>query len=162
MFWQVAFVLGILGLVSHGNDQHNSIVSIKTENNHYFASIYTSLEIQTVYTNTFDYPVYITGCHRISGGIEKLINSTWVFTYPRSIFPCGGIRAQVNPQEALLDTFVIYWNDLYFENPDFSIEGEYRIVWEIYSSPDDETYVNRETLLPLEQRTSNIFRIEPL
>jgi hypothetical protein len=162
IFWRTTFLLGIMSLPTLGNVQNSSVASIQTEYKHYFASTYTTLEIQTVYTNPFDHPVYLPGCRGITKGIEKLIDNEWVYIYP-SHFACGTKPIpQVNANATYIDSF-INWNEIFYVNPGFIIDGEYRIVWEVYSSLDDEKeYVNRETRLPLEQRISNTFRIEPL
>ncbi len=146
-----------------GNVQEVHNPAIQTEYSHYFANTYTTLEIQTIYTNPFDQAVYLPGCRGITKDMQKLVDNKWIYI-PRSHFACGTEPLpQVNPGGTLVDAFDINWDDIFLENPEFEIEGEYRIVWRIYAGLDVEReYADLDTLLPLEQRVSNTFRIEKL
>jgi hypothetical protein len=134
---------------------------IQTEYNHYVFNIPTPLKIQTTFINLHNYFVYLPGCRGITKGIEKFVNGQWVYIYPRSHFACGTYPIpRVNPDEILTDIFVIKWDDLFFENPGFRVPGECRIVWQIYKANSDTNVEISGTLLTVEQRISNTFRIE--
>lgn len=122
------------------------------------------VEIGYRFTNPTDSSVYVHKCQVTDQPIiERWNGQEWVDAYSPPQLACLEQPTAIAPDATYTDTLEMAspskpGNPGQFK-PD-TIRGHYRLVWEVYRNVDPETY-HVSGLLPLEDRISNTFRLEP-
>lgn len=171
----VAVLLGLLTVgctktalpegVNSGIAADNTTAPIKTDRRVYPAPgpeipPEPSVPLIAAYTNRTGRTAYLGPCGGIPPrfSLEKRVNGRWERGYG---FPCAlavpNASFPVAPGETRVDTLMLYRR--YFAHE--ALAGTYRVVYTIYESWDPDGTPPGTGLLPVEDRVSNEFRIEP-
>lgn len=126
-------------------------------------------EIEFSYTNLTDSTVYLPICGSSipQPVMEKRVERDWkiVYTLPHVAFSCEAFVCLEPGEEHAGNTLLLTASpqgtpnsEPLFDSP--TIEGEYRLVWDVYSytwTPQARPF--EPHLLPLKERISNTFRL---
>ena len=125
------------------------------------------LTIAMTYTNTTGDTVYLVGCHRPPKPVlEKYERGRWVTAFQQVEGACLSPPWAIAPDSSYRDTLQVRgYAPEGDQGPFFrvSVPGRYRLVMEVYRYySEEENYQSwlASATMPLEDRVSNVFRIE--
>ncbi len=152
---------------SEADDDTEGQPAIQTDKKAYtvgFTDLFMELTVEMRYTNRTRRIVYLPRCLVVHSPIlEKLEDGEWVFAYAPVVSLCLGPPVVVMPDAPYAYTFEMHAglrsNNLHPKFKPDEVEGVYRLAWEIYRTWQPDNRPGLGTLLPLEQRISNTFRL---
>jgi hypothetical protein len=140
---------------------------IQTEQSNYTAEVgprTAELTIRFRFTNRTGNTVYVAGCRGVDPPVlEKQLDGAWVSVYAPLVDLCEPTVHPIKPTEVYRSAFRVLAGlpgsrvAPKLQVPE--IEGTYRLVWNIYGRWRSGHAPMPDDLLPVEQRTSNPFRI---
>jgi hypothetical protein len=148
-----------------GYDENDKGPPIQTEKEAYVVSrIGHGLEvsIKVIYTNRTGRTVYLPTCIVVHPPLlEKRVDGKWALAYAAIVPLCIGPPVQIKSATTYSYIFNMHARLPTDEAPRFlpeTVDGTYRLVWEIYETWTPDKYPLGK-LLSLEQRVSNEFKL---
>jgi hypothetical protein len=97
--------------------------------------------------------------------LEKQLDGRWASVYAPFVDLCEPTVRPIRPDEVYRSSLRVpvgqAGSRVAPTVPSLGIPGTFRLVWNVYGEWSTSHAPTREDLLPLEQRISNPFRIEP-
>lgn len=142
---------------------------LQTERSVYSAGVGTrsaGVTIRFRFTNRTGQTVYAAGCRGVDPPVlEKQLDGRWVSVHAPFVDLCEPTVRPIRPDEVYRSSLRVRpgqpGSRVAPTVPPLGIPGTYRLVWNVYGRWRAGHAPSREDLLPLEQRISNPFGIEP-